>query len=393
MLEIVGAILGFCVVFIAVRFKINIGISLILGSIMIGIFSLPIYDLAQTIFRTSVAIPTLELIATISSITFLNSAYQSTGSFQDLAENLGKMIPTRSLVAIIPVIFGVLPVSGGALFSAPLVDHEGDRLSIEKERKAFLNLWFRHIPHLLNPLETALVIASYLTNIDLAKILLYQVPVFAIGIIVGYAIGLAHIKRVEESSIRWRYFKNCLVALSPILIAVILTTALGVKIYIAALAGTVLLFFIAKSRRINVESVTIDVGKMALAALSTMIFRHMFQVSGTLEVLSRLVQNSSIWPPLLFVFVPLLIGFAMGESTPGMTLSLSILLFAHRFTPASACLAYTCMYFGHLISPTHLCFAATSEYFQTGTLQIYRRLIPATIVTLAISIPLLILLM
>ena len=393
MLEVVGAILGFCVVFVSVRCKINVGLSLILGATIVGVFVIPVPELLQTIVGASAAVTTLELMATIGSITFLNFVYESTGSFQEISENLSKMVSPRTLVALMPVIFGILPVSGGGLFSAPFVDHEGNKLALDKNFKAFLNLWFRHIPHLLNPLETALIILSHLTKISLLTLIIYQVPVFAAGVLVGYLLGPARMRSMGKQPTEWRYAKDCLIAFLPMSVAVALIVVLGVKTYLAVAGATLLLFFITKSRKLDFGSAAKSLAGMTLAGLGTVIFRDVFETSGALVSLSQIVQKSSAWPPLLLVFVPLLIGFALGDSTPAMALSLSVLSFMDGFTPASACIAYTCMYFGHLLSPTHLCFVATSEYFRAGTLGIYKRLLPATLATLAMSVPLLILLM
>ena len=134
MWSIIGIVFAVITISFSMIYKLNIGLSLILGSIVLGLFSLSLPDLLQTIFDASVSLSTFEMVMSIVSITFLNFMYQNTGKAQDLAENLGKMIPSKILVAIIPAIFGVLPVTGGALFSAPLVDSEGDKIGIEKER-------------------------------------------------------------------------------------------------------------------------------------------------------------------------------------------------------------------------------------------------------------------
>jgi len=393
MWTIIGVIVSFLMIFVLVIRKVNIGVSLLLGSMILGFFSLPLHHLAKAVLDASVAVPTLELFAVLVSITFFNSAYQSTGMSRELTESLGKMIPSRSMIAVIPVIFGILPVSGGALFSAPLVDVEGDNLGLKKERKAFLNVWFRHIPHLLYPLETALVIASYLTGVGLATMILYQIPVSVTGIAIGYLAGLRGIEGKERIHTEWRYVKSFLVSFLPVLVAVILTAILGLEIYLAVLVGTMLLFAMVRPERSGLISAMKGLGKVAPVAFGIMIFRHIVEVSGALDAVAELVQTYSVWPPISFVFLPMLVGFALGESSPSITLSLSILLVTYEFSPPAACLAYTCMYFGHLISPSHLCFSVTTEYFQTGILQIYKRLVPATIATLSVGIPAMILLM
>lgn len=393
MWTIIGVIVSFLMIFVLVIRKVNIGVSLLLGSVVLGLFSLPLYRLAKAILDASVAVPTLELFAVIVSIAFFNSAYQNTGMSRELTESLGKMIPSRGMLAVIPVIFGILPVSGGALFSAPLVDVEGSNLGLKKERKAFLNVWFRHIPHLLYPLETALVIASYLTGVDLAAMILYQIPVFVAGIAIGYLTGLRGIKKKGQVHVERRYVRSSLVSFLPVLLAVFLAAILGLKVFVAVLAGTVLLFAMVRPNRSGLVSAVKGLSKVAPVAFGIMIFRHVVEVSGALETVAELVQTYSVWPAISLVFLPMLIGFALGESSPSITVSLSILLVTYEFSPPAACLAYTCMYFGHLISPSHLCFSVTIEYFQTGILQIYKRLVPATIATLSVGIPAMILLM
>ncbi|MHA2394482.1 MAG: DUF401 family protein, partial [Promethearchaeota archaeon] len=197
MWSVIGVVAAFFLIFILVIKKFNIGLSLLVGSLVLGVFSSPLSKVLETVFNAIIDHSTLLLVANIVSITFFNYAYQNTGKFKDLARDLGKMIPSTRLVALIPVLFGVLPVSGGALFSAPLVDIEGNKISITKERKAFLNIWFRHIPHLLYPLETALIIASHLTGISLETMILYQTPVFIVGIIFGYLFGLNDLKKED----------------------------------------------------------------------------------------------------------------------------------------------------------------------------------------------------
>ena len=393
MWAIIGVVATFLMIFVLVIRKVNIGASLILGSVILGLLSLPLDQLAKAILDASVALPTLELFAVLVSITFFSSAYQITGMSQELTESLGKLIPSRSMIAAIPVIFGILPISGGALFSAPLVDVEGNNLGMAKERKAFLNVWFRHIPHLLYPLETALVIASYLTGVGLATMILYQIPVFVAGMTIGYLAGLRGIEKKGQTHIEWCYLKSFLVSFLPVLLAVILAAILGLKIFLAVLAGTMLLFAMARPNRSGLLSAMKGLSKVAPVAFGIMIFRHIVEVSGALDTVAELVQTNSVWPPISFIFLPMLVGFALGESSPSITLSLSILLVTYEFSPPAACLAYTCMYFGHLISPSHLCFSVTIEYFQTGILQIYKRLIPATIATLSVGIPAMILLM
>lgn len=115
-----------------------------------------------------------------------------------------------------------------------------------------------------------------------------------------------------------------------------------------------------------------------------MLYRNYFEYSGAVTLIAALIQNQAIWPPLLLVGFPFLIGFVIGESTPSTTLTMAVL--SHfAFNPATAGLVFSSVYLGHLISPLHLCFAVTADYFKAHLLEMYHRLFPATIVTLIVN--------
>jgi integral membrane protein (TIGR00529 family) len=391
MWSLVGLVFAVLTISVSMRFKLHIGLALLLGSVVLGVFALSIPDLLQTIVQASIALSTVEMVLTLVSITFLNVLYQQTGKAQELAFHLGNMMPSRLLVAVIPVLFGILPVTGGALFSAPFVDVEGEKIGLTQARKAFLNMWFRHIPHLLYPLETALVIASHLTGVSLSMIILYQIPVFVVGLVVGYLVGLRGLENRGAFAIEWPYLRGFLLAFLPIIVALLLTVVLNVKLYLAVFGGSLLLWWMTRSTKWAVGSSLKPMGSMAGVGLGIMIFRHVSQTAGVWDVVVQLVQAHSLWPPLLLVALPLAIGFMLGESSPAITLSLSVLLALYPMNPPAVCLVYTCMYFGHLISPLHLCFSVTVEHFHTEIRRVYKRFLPATLATLMVDIPLMLL--
>jgi hypothetical protein len=220
------------------------------------------------------------------------------------------------------------------------------------------------------------------------------VPVFIGGIIVGYIVGL---RGIEEKRTKFLfkgiYVKRLLVTLLPILLSIILIAVFRVKVFIAVFIGTVILFAMTGVKKDELVSSIDSVSKMMFVTFGIMIFRHVIDSSGALDIVTEFLQTLSIWPPIVIISLPLLIGFVLGESTPSITISLSILLAIYKLSPGGASLVWACMYFGHLISPIHLCFAVTAEHLKTGTMEIYERIIPATLVTLSIGIPLMILTM
>ena len=393
MWSLVGIVVAVLTIVVMMRRKLPIGLALIVGSVLLGAFVLPAPTLLQTMIQASIDVSTVEMVLTLTAITGLNLLYQQTGTARELVDQLGKMIPARLLVAVIPALFGIVPVTGGALFSAPLVDMEGEKLGIPPARKAFVNMWFRHIPHLVYPLETALVIAAQLTDVSLTMIMLYQLPVFGVGLVVGYLVGLRGLDRRGAVTMDWSYLWGFLRAFAPIVLILLLNVIGNVPLVIAVLAGTLLLGWMTRSTTWAVGSLLKPLGSMAGIGWGIMIFRHVSQTAGVWDVVVELVQAHALWPPLVLVALPLMIGFALGESSPAISLSLSLVVALYPMTPPTVGLIYSCMYFGHLISPLHLCFSVTLEHFHTSVLRAYKRLLPATLATLAVDIPLMLLLM
>jgi integral membrane protein (TIGR00529 family) len=381
MLPYLGIVISFLVVFLLALFKVNLALSLITGAVVLGILFMTPSLLYTTFIQTISSFQTVELVLNLVSISILNKIYASSRGSEDLVNSLRKMVSSSLLMILMPILFGILPVSGGALFSAPLVDLEGQKLALKTEQKIFFNMWFRHIPHLIYPLETALVIAATLSHISLGDLLLYQLPVFSLGLLIGFPLALHRINEPKNIHIQRAHVKEFLQAFWPILTVVFLIAIFQTKVYLATTFGSILILLTQRitisfsSRRAK------DLISIAGLAIALMLYRNYFEVSGAVTIISALLQNQVIWQPLLLVGVAFLIGFVIGESTPSTTLTMAVL--SHfAFNPATAGLVFTSVYLGHLVSPLHLCFAVTADYFKAHLVEMYHRLLPATIVTL-----------
>ncbi len=384
MLLFLGIIVSFIVIFILVHFQVNLGLSFIAGAILLGslFMSPPLF--LDTIHHTMNSLHTIELVLNLLAISILNYIYTYSGISKDLFNALQKMVPPSILMILVPFIFGIIPVSGGALFSAPLVDLEGQKMELTTERKIFFNMWFRHIPHLIYPLETALVIAATLSQITLYDLLLFQLPVFIIGIVIGIPLALQGVSESRHIQVKRAYLKEFVYAFWPILTIVLLIAVFQAKVYLATTFGTMIIIV---TRRVSITSLSSqkkDLASIAVLAIGLMLYRNCFEYSGAVAFLSTLVQSQAVWPPLWQVGFTFLIGFVIGESTPSTTLAMAVL--SHfTFKPTTASLVFSSVYLGHLISPLHLCFAVTADYFKADLLEMYQRLFPATVLTLFVN--------
>ena len=138
MLNLIGLIVAFIVIIFLIRKKFNFGLSLIIGSLIVGVFSLQeihTIDIAKGIieatfylFETNqIYTYTIELALLMTMIYILARLMQETQAINKIIESLRPIFSRGGILGIIPAVYGLMPVPGGALFSAPMVDEEGKK--------------------------------------------------------------------------------------------------------------------------------------------------------------------------------------------------------------------------------------------------------------------------
>ncbi|MGM0419692.1 MAG: DUF401 family protein [Bacillota bacterium] len=68
------------------------------------------------------------------------------------------------IITAIPSVIGVLPMPGGAVFSAPIIEPIGKEISMSRERLTSLNIYYRHLWYFVSPYMPSLMIASSLSR-------------------------------------------------------------------------------------------------------------------------------------------------------------------------------------------------------------------------------------
>ena len=76
----------------------------------------------------------------------------------------------------LPALVGILPMPGGAIFSAPLVEASRTSPHTQGEILAFINYWFRHIWEYFLPLYPAILLVSSLSGLSLPWIVIHHLP-------------------------------------------------------------------------------------------------------------------------------------------------------------------------------------------------------------------------
>jgi len=414
MLNLIGVIIAFAVIIFLIRKKFNFGLSLILGSLIVGIFSLQIIKL-EDIFKAiiqatiysldenTIYTETIELALLMTLIFVLAKCMQETGSIKKLIDSLRTIFTKGGTLGVIPAVYGLMPVPGGALFSAPTIDEEGDKYNLDQNKKNFLNIWFRHIWFPIYPISSALILitSSKFSNIGIYTLILANIPAFIASIIIGIIFLKKFIKNAPlQKNKPSRSYSGFIFIIPPIL-PVILYAVLqffGISeirtFLIGVLFSIVLVYYLSELNiseffQIIKKSLT---WRLGLAIFGIMIFREIFEVSQANIVLKDLIINlpfPAIW---MVIIIPLILGILTGYNLGAVALSYPILV---PFFPLNisfitlvglTSLIFISSLIGYLISPIHLCNVLSSDYLKTDTTRMYRLLFPAVILILMFQI-------
>ena len=107
------------------------------------------------------------LIAIVGLILILSDAMERSGQSKRLMNALsGFLRSPRLRLVFFPALIGLLPMPGGAVFSAPMVKTVSEDMRISNSQRAVVNYWFRHVWELVWPLYPGIILTLGLANIQ-----------------------------------------------------------------------------------------------------------------------------------------------------------------------------------------------------------------------------------
>lgn len=73
--------------------------------------------------------------------------------------------------------------------SVPIVDRVGNYIGLNRERKLFINVWFRYVIFIVYPLSSVLILTASLAGTSVWEPAIRRAPIALIMIIIGYLVG------------------------------------------------------------------------------------------------------------------------------------------------------------------------------------------------------------
>ena len=420
MLNLLGVIIAFIVIIILIRKKFNFGLSLILGSLILAVFSLAeidpieipkalgkalIYDFDKQVFDFQ----TIELAFLLTLIYVLAKSMQETGAIQKLIKSLRSIFYKGGTLGVIPAVYGLMPVPGGALFSAPLIDKEGEKYKLNQNQKNFLNVWFRHIWFPIFPVSSAmmLIISTDFANIDIYELIVADFPAFIAFIVIGLIFLKFFIKKIPtHRRVTKKEYSGLIYLLPPVIPIVIYTIIfafftiielenlkdfqrsifiIGVVFSIVSLPYLIKIDW-RKYFQILKRSLSFN---LAFAIVGIMIFRNIMEASEANEIIAMMIGGLPFHAIFIIIIIPLIMGLITGYNFGAIALSYFLVEPFFEYTGLNiigfASLIFISSLVGYLISPIHLCNVVSSDYLKTDTTRMYKMYIPAVILLLIVQ--------
>jgi integral membrane protein (TIGR00529 family) len=382
-----AAILALTIVLLMRRWDLGL-VLLVDAALVAALYLYPPLALLGSLLRGLVATETLRLAGAVFLVLVLAELLRRTASMEKMVAGLQAVVPDgRVVLALIPALVGLMPMLGGAMFSAPMVNGLGTQLKLSAHRKTFVNYWFRHAMEYVFPLYSSLLMVAAVLEISPYTFIGASYPLSLAAIAGGIFWGLVGVPRdpAGGDELRGRSaWRDLASGTWPLALVILLVLALRVDMLlslIVVIALFALLRGIGPSQWLDVLVQSFPLRTFS-AILGVMAFKQVVEDAGAVQAIPAALSGLGL-PPLLVAFlVPHLTGLLTG--TPPAAMALGVPLVAPIMSAtgvdrvAGGVWMFAGCFSGVLLSPLHLCLALTRDYFGAQWGRLYRAIAPAT---------------
>jgi uncharacterized protein len=319
-------------------------------------------------------------------------------------------------MAAMPAAIGMIPMPGGALFSAPMVRAATGGADVSGAQLSAINYWYRHPWEFWWPLYPGVILAMQLADeqfgISQGLYILAMLPISLAMIIGGLWVFRGSHSDLHKSSEKAPAGakRDLLGVMMPIWIVLGVFVAGKLAIWgvgkfvtlgdqwsfidkyittIVAIAAA--LAWLAMSGRVSLKKLggmfaTLSVAKLVLVVTSAMVFMHALQKIQAGEAMYGELNAMGVPIVVVVALLPFIAGFVLGIAIGFVGTAFPIVLplvMGTESPMAYVMLAYVFGHMGQMLSPIHVCQIVTLEYFDSSYRGIYPRIVPPAMFTCA----------
>ncbi len=393
----------FILILFLIRKNLSLGNAFSAGSVILGlIFGMAPLKILNSVFHSLSHPKTMSLAAIVSLILVLSHSLEQAGQLQKMLVSFQGLIRScRLRLAIFPALIGLLPMPGGAIFSAPMVKEIGKNIDIEPARLSYINYWFRHIWEYWWPLYPGVLLATTLAEINIWHFVGCLFPVTIVAALAGY-FPIRNTDWHEScpdvpESFKLASWKNLAILLLPIAMVIVGGIGLGV-IFEHIFSGTLLkisrevglilallasILWVWHENNFNLETRISILKRKQLISIAYMIagiliFKGILEDSHAITSIGKELLHLNIPLISITILLPFLVGMVAGITIAFVGTTFPILIsLTHTFGVHGQIIAYMMLglvsgFSGVLLSPLHLCLLLSNEYFSAELGAVYR---------------------
>ncbi len=388
----------------------NLPIALTAGSLLLAFWSgHSVPAVAAIAWQRFFSMDNGLLVLVIALVIWLSSLMDKTRVMADLVSNIRSLLSPRMAIAVLPAVIGLLPMPGGALFSAPLVADVDEKNELPPLEKTRVNYWFRHVWEYTWPLYPGMILASDISGLEIWQIFIVGIPMVVTMITAGYIFILRriHLSPIEKGSSEHHITE----LLSPVIIVVItyagttifLPTLHEISKYLPMVIGLILAtVYLGLRRPVSGKDwkeilLSRRVLNMVIIVVLVRIYGAFIETrlpGGTLlmEQMRQELHTMGIPILLLMMIIPFISGFTTGVSVGFVGASFPIIFSLIGKDPTmwqllgGLVIGYPFGFSGTMLSPVHVCLVVTNEYFGSKLMPTLASLVPPSLVVMGVSL-------
>jgi integral membrane protein (TIGR00529 family) len=350
------------------------------------------------------SVQTIGILMIVWLIMVMSKIMKEAGQMDRLVASFARVAGDPLTVgSVMTALIGLLPMPGGALFSAPMVDASLTKMPLNGEQKTIINYWFRHVWEYWWPIYPGVILALAFLKVQTWIYIATMAPLTLISVGAGMLFVLRPIRLAQKKQtqhVSWGGLGSFLMEILPILIIIFFIVFEGVLTKVLGFLGAdfplpgalsilpgllAALLWVVVSNHVpwrRTRSAFFDQGSLSilLLILAIMLFQGVLKESqAALQIRSELLAyHIPIF--LVLMILPFISGVITGIAVGFVGTSFPLII---PMFPQNSLLGYMCFgalsfafgYMGMMLSPVHLCFLVTKDYYRASLFKSYRYLL------------------
>jgi integral membrane protein (TIGR00529 family) len=394
--EVIALAVSIGVVIALLRFRVDLGVTMLVAAASLALAGgrTPVWALRE-LGRAAIDKDTLLLLARIIAIIALGEIAGKLGYLNRLVTGLRKLISdNRIVIALMPAFGGLLPMPGGAMLTAPMVESSVAPGRATPEQKFFVNYWFRHVWEYIWPLYPGVVVGAALLGRRVSDLFVSNWPLTVAAIAGGAFFVLRRVdagRNERKSGEGHEARRDVLLGMLPFAVVVAGVLVLKIEVVIVVLAVAALLIAFGRpapkavlkafAHGAEYQVITLIVGVAA--------YNQVLTEARIIDAVPELFVRLHMPALLVICLVPMMLGLITGVTLAFIAVAFPLLLPLMGGADVNmrlVMLAYAAGFVGCLLSPVHLCLVLSRQYFKADIAKSYRLLLLPCLTVMAVAV-------